>query len=474
MEKDRTDRTEGKVAGGIITDSEKDAARLCIDTALSHGASQIRVSLNKSILDSFSVLNGELDKVMHSADRSVYLYIFAEGRYGTFSTNMLEEDSLRDFVSMATQTTKLLAEDPFRKLPDPDRTAKDAIRGNEAGLYDTSYHGVKPPERLDKALSGAIYVKETEGQIISEECEYSDSIDDNWTIDSQGFEGRHIETSFAYCSEITVTGKDGKKYSGYWWDSSPFISDLRTEGCSREALGKAIAKAGPRRIRSGKYNMVVDSTVSSRLVSPIFSALNGSALQQNNSFLRDSLGKKMFSDSLTIMDLARSCGRPGSRLYDTEGVATFDAPVVLEGTVHEYFITTYMAGKMGIAPTVEGVSRPVLMPFISGKPESGTGRCLQSDKKEISLQDVLSLCGNGIYVCGFNGGNCNPVTGDFSYGIEGFSFRDGKITGPVREMLVTGNMITLWNRLLAAGSDARRCTRWQIPSLAFEGVDFSA
>ena len=90
------------------------------------------------------------------------------------------------------------------------------------------------------------------------------------------------------------------------------------------------------------------------------------------------------------------------------------------------------------------------------------------------MQAVLESCGSGIYVCGFNGGNCNPVTGDFSYGIEGFAFRNGKISHPVREMLVTGNMITLWNSLLAAGSDARGCSRWQIPTLAFDGVDFSA
>lgn len=465
-------RTDTEASCGIITDTEKAVAGLCMDTAIRNGASQVRVSLNKSVLDSFSVLNGQLDKVMHSADRSVYLYIFAEGRYGTFSTNMLDEDNLRDFVSRATQATRLLAEDPFRRLPDPGRTAKDAIAGNEAGLYDSSYHSVRPSERLGKAVSGSIYNQRQDDAVISEECEYSDSIDDNWTIDSLGFEGRHIETSFAYCSEITATGKDGKKYSGYWWDSAPFMSDLKIEGCSGEALEKALAKAGPEHVRSGKYNMVADSSISSRLVSPVLSALNASALQQNNSFLRDSLGKKIFSEGLTIMDLARTYGRPGSRLYDTEGVATRDAPVVEAGIVMEYFISTYMAGKMGMTPTIEGISRPVLMPFISGMPTSGGS--LQSDKKEISLQDILSLCGNGIYVCGFNGGNCNPVTGDFSYGIEGFSFRDGKITGPVREMLVTGNMTNLWNHLLAAGSDARRCTRWQIPTLAFEGVDFSS
>jgi PmbA protein len=66
------------------------------------------------------------------------------------------------------------------------------------------------------------------------------------------------------------------------------------------------------------------------------------------------------------------------------------------------------------------------------------------------------------------------VTGDFSFGIEGFAFSKGKITHPVKEMLITGNIMTLWNSLVAAGSDARTSSRWQIPTLAFENVSFSA
>ena len=126
-----------------------------------------------------------------------------------------------------------------------------------------------------------------------------------------------------------------------------------------------------------------------------------------------------------------------------------------------------MAGKTGFAPTIEDVSRPWLMPFVKG--------CeLAESKKDVSLKDILAICGNGIYVTGFNGGNCNPVTGDFSFGIEGFAFSKGKITHPVKEMLITGNMMTLWNSLVAAGNDARTSSRWQIPTLAFENVSFSA
>lgn len=99
---------------------------------------------------------------------------------------------------------------------------------------------------------------------------------------------------------------------------------------------------------------------------------------------------------------------------------------------------------------------------------------LSSGEKDLSLEDILKLCSSGIYVTGFNGGNCNPATGDFSFGIEGFAFSKGKITHPVREMLITGNIKTLWNNLLAAGNDPRSSARWQVPTLAFENVSFSA
>ena len=39
---------------------------------------------------------------------------------------------------------------------------------------------------------------------------------------------------------------------------------------------------------------------------------------------------------------------------------------------------------------------------------------------------------------------------------------------------ITGNIMTLWNSLIAAGNDYRPSARWQTGTLAFENVSFSA
>ena len=454
----------------MITVEERNIARHCIEYALSQGANGVRLSLNKNVMDSCSMLNGELDKVSHSADRSIYLYLYVDGKYGTFSTNRLDVKELEDFISKAIVMVKMLGEDPCRRLPDPDRTAKDAAEGMELGLYDSHYEKCDSDLRLAKTEKMSIMNALSEAEeykVISEECEYAESLDDTILMDSQGFEGRHTETSFNCFSELTIQDTEGNRYSGYWWEASPFFDVLKLEECSRTALDRAIGQIGPRNRRSGRYRMVVDGSVASRLVSPLINALNASAIQQKMSFLEGSKGKKVFSEGLTIMDNARTPGKAGSRLYDSEGVATKDTAVIERGVVKQYFVSTYMAEKTGFEPTIEDISRPCVMPFVEGNK-------LTDLEKGVSLKDILSLCGNGIYVTGFNGGNCNPVTGDFSFGIEGFAFSKGKITHPVKEMLITGNIVELWNSLTAAGADTRSSSRWQIPTLAFEGVSFSA
>ena len=457
---------------GIITEEERRAALQCLRTAVHCGASAARVSLSKSVMDSISMLNGKVDKVTHCADRSIFMYIWADGRYGTFSTNSFDRAELEDFIVKAVDTVRMLAPDSFRSLPNKERCAKDALTGNELGLVDLAYAGLEAEDRLSAAKRASLMASGKGGfegvsdkgaayKIISEECEYSDGIDDSITADSQGFEGRHIETSYSVCTEMTIADAEGNRYSGYYWTASPESGKLEIEECSSEALRKAVMQIGPKPSRSGQRKMIVDRTVASRLVAPILNALDSNSIQQKNSFLADMLGKQVFSPELTIMDSARTPGMTGSRLYDAEGVATVERPIVKDGVVMLNWTTTYMANKMGIEPTCDGPSRPVVC-------------SLKTTEKDVSLENIMAQCRNGVYVTGFNGGNCNPVTGDFSYGIEGFTIKDGHIGHPVKEMLITGNMIDLWKNLIAAGTDARSCAKWSIPTLAFDSVNFSA
>ena len=260
----------------MIDSKEMMLAGECIRSAIANGADEARVSLSKSVMDGYTFLNGELDKVTHSADRSIYISLFVDGRYGTFSTNRLERDELETFIARAVSMTRMLGEDRFRRLPDPGRTEKGAKTGKELDLYDESYPESNAVKRLEKARSLSIFKTEDHNEgyrLISEECEYSESLDDNYLVDSRGFEGRHTETIYYCFSEMTIEDRNGNKFSGFWWENSPMSKDLPIDEVGRIALERAVSQIGPREKRGGRYKMVVDRNTASRLVSPLLTAL---------------------------------------------------------------------------------------------------------------------------------------------------------------------------------------------------------
>ena len=438
---------------------EISAARYALEHAAAEGASDCRVTFCGSKMDLVNTLDGEVDRTTSCLDSSIQISLFVDGRFGTFSTNKLEEESLGDFVKKAVEAVRMLAPDECRRMPRPERKERGALTGLELGLYDPEYEKITSEDRVRVALGASLGEASGEGwTLVSEEGEYCDSLERTLILDSEGLEARHAETSFEYSVEVTIMTPDGERYSGFWWDASSERSGLDAPACGRRALELAVAQIGSEPAGSGKYTMVVDADCASTLVSPILNALSAYSIQQGCSFLKDSLSKKVFPEGLTILEKGRESG-PGARLFDSEGVAVPDSPIIEKGVVKQYFVNTYMSAKTGLEPTSEEAVRPLVERWPSGGPSN--------------REEILSKCGRGILVTDFNGGNFNKTTGDFSYGVEGFLFEDGKIVRPVSEMLATGNILSLWAGLLYAGADPRKALAKQVPTLAFANVDFS-
>ena len=446
----------------LLNPEEIALARHCLGYAQEQGAQQVRITLSKTLMNLIGVLNGEVDKTAHALDRSMQLQLFVNGRFGSFSSNRLEKTGLEAFIREAIQTVNMLEPDACRTLPAPERLEKNAVTGRELDLYDPLYDSLTAEQRRELALRSTSYChserSEESWHLISEEGEYSDSVFDSLTLDSQGLYARHSETSFEIGYESTVEDAEGNHFSSYWWDASPRLHALQLDNCARTACRRAAEQIGPRSIPSGQYTLIVDSECAGKLLTPVLNALGGHNLQQKNSFLVDSLGKALFPENLTVVDAPRTPGDTGCRLFDSEGVATREMPIIEKGVVKSYFMNTYISAKMGLEPTVEDATRIKLLP---------TGGCR-------TQEDVLRKVGNGILVTDFNGGNSNPATGNFSYGIEGFLIKNGQKVHPVREILMTGDLIGLWNNLVAAADDARPCLSKLIPTLAFKNVDISA
>ena len=55
----------------MLTEQEIALARASMEYALENGAQKVRVTLNKTLMELFGMLNGEVDNVTHALDRSL-------------------------------------------------------------------------------------------------------------------------------------------------------------------------------------------------------------------------------------------------------------------------------------------------------------------------------------------------------------------------------------------------------------------
>lgn len=424
-----------------------------MDYALKNGCQASRVSLYNGSNSSLEVRNMKIDRLQQASESSLVIQLFVDGRYGSFSTNRIDKKELEGFIKNGIDTTRYLAEDKARTLP--EASLYYAGGQPDLELYDAKAEKVDPDNKVSLAMDTCGEIMDKDERIISAEASYSDDTSFRYMIASNGFEGESASSSFSLVASVSIKGEGDARPSSYWYDSALFYDTLIKQGIGTKALERVIRKLGQKKVASGKYTMVVDNMNSSRLLSPLISALYGSSIQQKNSFLIDKLEQKVVSDKLVLTDTPHIKRSPGARYFDSEGVATKQLAVFEQGVLKTYYIDTYSANKMDVKQTISG---PSILSLNMGNNDT---------------DGLVASTPKGIFITGFNGGNCNSTTGDFSYGVEGFLIENGKLTQPISEMNITGNMLTLWSNLLEIGNDPRPSSSWKIPSLSFEGVDFS-
>ena len=405
----------------MITNENKKLAQWAMEFALKNGCQASRVSIYNGSSSSFEIRDMKMDRLQQASENSLVIHLFVDGRFGSFSTNRLDKKELESFIRNGIASTRFLAEDKARTLPDSSLYYKGG--GADLQLIDPKFDSIQPDDKVTLAMNVCNEMMGKDTRIISVNSSYSDEKDFKYMVASNGFEGEASGSSFSLVASVSIKGEGDARPESYWFDSSLYYDKLIKEGLGTKALERVMRKLGQKKVASGKYQMVVDNMNSSRLLSPVIDALYGSSI--------------------------------GARYFDGEGVATKRMPVFKNGILKTYYIDTYSANKMNMKQTI---ASPSILTMQMGNKDTDS---------------LIASVDRGILVTGFNGGNSNSTTGDFSYGVEGFLIEKGKLTQPISEMNATGNMISLWSNLAEVGNDPRTFSSWRVPSLIFDGVDFS-
>jgi PmbA protein len=416
------------------------------------GANDCKVTVSKRRIVEINYRDHKPEVIKEASTQNLYLEVFINNRFAGQSTPDFRPATLEDFITGVVGTAKIMEEDPYRTLPDPKYYT--GVTDADLQLADPDYDSLTPEERhaMARAVEDACLEKGGDRVISVEAGEY-DEFYEEYAKSSNGFEG---STKSTYCqagASMTAQDEGDRRPAGYNYIVCRYRSDLPSlEDIGAEAASRTLDLMGGRKMPTTTIPVIIENRSAARILGNLVDPMSASSIQQKRSFLADKKGKSIGSRLLTLTDDPFILRGLGSQYYDGDGFPARKRDLLTEGTINEFLVDWYYGRKLGWEPTSGSISNIIIPP--------GTR----------SVDEIIRDLGRCILITGFIGGNSNSTTGDFSVGIIGKLYENGRFAQNVAEMNMADNHLNFWNKLVEVANDPWVYSQARLPSLVFDNI----
>lgn len=375
---------------------------------------------------------GDVENIQYHNDEALTVTCIDGKRKGVASTNNLSDESIELTIEKSKTIASFLETDKHQGL------AKE----NLINEFDIDC-GINFPKELstEELINMTIECEKSALEYDkrinnSEGSEYAYSQSNNLILNSHGAAGSYSSTSYTL-SCVVIAEEEGLKERDYAYStrrSFNQIGDPKTIG--HESAKKVISRLGAKSISTRKCPIILTPELSVGLFSSFLSAINGNNIYKKNSFLRDFINRKVFSDHISISEQPNLKEGLGSRPFDSEGVITSDKLIVEDGVLNTYLLDTYSASQLSLKSTGNSGYSNILI-----------------DSTKPMMSNLVESIDNGILVTELMGSGANMLTGDYSRGAFGYLIENGKISYPVTNFTIASNMIEMFKNIEEIGND---------------------
>jgi PmbA protein len=354
-----------------------------------------------------------------------------------------------------------------------DETDTDVL----AGAYDREtlagekrqYPREAPAEmKIEGALAMEAATLAADGRIKgSEGASYSEVTYSICVAGTRGFL-RTRRGGYCSCSTGAAATSAGEVRSGWSYAQAlmPGMLDFRKTGI--EAGERAAGLLGGRPIPTGRYAVVFDALAFTEIISMLGEVLSAEMVVRGSSVFNGRLGAKVASDAFTLIDDPFIAGGCFNAPFDDEGVPSIRRELVSRGVLEGFLHNSYSARKMG-----RGKAGNAFRGSFKSIPVPGPTNFFVAPGA-VEEDELVESLGNGIYIQDVMGMHtADPVSGDFSVGITGYEVSGGKKERAVCEMTISGNVVSLLERIAAAGRAVRFAGQVGSPPVLVDGLSVS-
>ena len=215
-----------------------------------------------------------------------------------------------------------------------------------------------------------------------------------------------------------------------------FFTDELIAQVAAEATSGVDAMFEARRPAGGQMSVVMGAGASGILLHEAMGhAFEADFNRKGQSVFADKMGRQICRKGINILDDATLPFYRGSCNYDDEGVPGQKTYMVTDGVLTSYLHDRISANYYGVAPTGNGRRESFRYHPIprmrSTYMENGT---------DGTVQDLIAMARNGIFVDEFANGEVKIGEGDFTFYVKsGFLIENGRLTMPVKDINIIGN-----------------------------------
>ena len=432
-----------------INISMQSAMSQAIDYVQARGADQVEMMAKIDKGFSVTARLGDVETVEHHNQRSIGVTVYCGKAKGSARTNDVSAESIHKAMDAALNIARFTAEDEFSGLADKALMAYDYpdLQLEHGWDIDTG-----------QALQIAIeceQVARDDKRIVNSEGATVSSIHSQLSYaNSHGFFGEYNSTQHSLSCSV-VAGDDQGMQRDYWYSVSRDPQQLEsTESVGNMARERTVRRLSASGLNTCQVPIIFEPSIARSVISHLISALKGSAIYRQASFMVDAIDKKILPEWVHIMEDPHVLGGLASAPFDNEGVRTRARHIVESGVLQGYVLDSYSARKLGMQTTANA---------------GGVHNVRTSDRGR-SLDDMIKDVGKGLLVTELIGHGINSVTGDYSRGASGFWIEHGEIQHPVQEITIAGNLTSMFENIAEIGSDVDTRSNIQCGSILIEGM----
>ncbi|NET48642.1 MAG: TldD/PmbA family protein [Merismopedia sp. SIO2A8] len=212
----------------------------------------------------------------------------------------------------------------------------------------------------------------------------------------------------------------------------------------------------------GRVPVLFTSKAADMLWGTVHSALNGKQVLEKASPWSDRHGEQVLSPTITLAQAPEK--GPFSCPFDDEGTQTRPITFIEKGVLQVFYCDRTVGNTLGSGTTGNG-----FRPGLGSYPTPGLfNSTIQPG--DVSFEQLVQSIQSGIIVDQMLGGSAG-ISGEFSINIDlGYRIENGEIIGRVKDTMVSGNVYTALNQIIALGSDGEWNGACFTPSIIVEGL----